>query len=211
MKAALWKHEARRCGPAALALPVLAAAGILAMSFAIQSGPAGGTGTAGTGLVRLVADAFPVAAGLAVAAAIGRERLIELQLTVLTEYRRTVGRRLSVVCAVVVLAAGLLVLELIATGQWHHPAQGPAALLVPLGPAALLAGAGTWASVALRSTAGASTVVVGVWLLQVLILDRYVSSWQLNRGLLIIAGAVLLVLAMGRLRNSERLLQEGAE
>jgi hypothetical protein len=65
--------------------------------------------------------------------------------------------------------------------------------------------------VALRSTAGASTVVVSVWLLQVLILDRYVSSWQLNRGLLIIAGAVLLVLAMGRLRNSERLLREGAE
>jgi hypothetical protein len=190
---------------------VLAAAGILATSFAIRSGPAGGTESAGTGLVRLVAEGFPVAGGLAVAAAIGRERLIELQLTVLTEYWRTVGRRLSVVCAVVVLAAGLLVLDLIATGRWHHPAQGPAALLVPLGPAALLVGTGTWASVALRSTAGASTVVVGGWLFQVLFLDRYLSSWQLNRGLLIIAGAVLLVLAMARLRKSERLLREGAQ
>jgi hypothetical protein len=198
----IWRFEARRCGAAALALPLTVAAALIALAAALA-----GNGTAvGTGMVRLTSTVFPVACGIAAATAVGRERLLELQLTVATPYPTTFSRRLAVIAAVVLIGAAALVGALQAAGLWQHPARGPLALLVPIGPALFLVGLAAWAAAALRSTAAASTVVIGGWLFQVFLWDAFVAVWQLNRGLLIAAGVLLTYRALRRLRDPERLL-----
>lgn len=140
---ALWAQETRRAGPAALGLPILTAAAVAAVSVLVHAHTDGAT--AGPTMVKLVADLFPVTAGLAAAAVLGRESALELQLTVPTAYRATVARRLAVL-AVVVLAGAIGCLSVVgAEGQWTHPAQGPVAVLIPLAPAVLLLGAGAYA------------------------------------------------------------------
>lgn len=207
---ALWFHEARRCGKAALGLPVLAALAIVAMSVVVRSENAASAHDAGVGMVRLVADVLPVAAGLAAASAAARDRMAEIHLALYTRYGVTVRRRLLVVTALVLVASALCVGGLMLAGQWNHPAGGPLALLVPLGPAGLLIGAAAWAQATLRSTAAASSVVLGVWLVQLLWLDRFISSWIVNRSLLLLLGAGMAVLAFRALGDSERQLAGSA-
>ncbi|MGC4804959.1 hypothetical protein [Micromonospora sp. DT233] len=207
----IWGFEARRCGIASLALPWLATGGIIAASLAAAAANAGTADAVGLGMVRLVAMAFPITAGIAAVAAVGRERMPELQSTMPTPYPRTVLRRLVVVAAVTLLAATALVVVLIAQGQWNHPAHGVAAILVPLGPALLFIGAGAWATARLRSVGGASVVVIGFWFLQIFYLDRFIGVWQVNRALLSVAGVALAVLALRKLGASERLINGSRE
>lgn len=207
----IWGFEARRCGVAGLALPWLAAGGIIAVSIAAAAAKAGTADAVGLGMVRLVAMAFPITAGIAAVAAVGRERMPELQSTMPTPYPRTVLRRLVVVTAVTLLAAAALIVVLVARGQWNHPAHGVAAILVPLGPALLFIGAGAWATARLRSVGGASVVVIGFWFLQIFYLDRFIGVWQVNRALLSVAGVALAVLALRRLSVSERLINGSRE
>lgn len=203
---AIWIHEARRVGPAALSLPMLVSGGITVLAVMAHAAAAASTQAQGVTMVRLVADAFPLAAGLAAATVVGRERMIELQLTVLTAYPRTVRRRVTVLALVVLVAAVGCLTVLEAQDQWVHPAHGPLALLVPAGPVVLLVGGGAWAAMTLGSSAGASTTVVGLWLAQLLVFDRVVGLWQLNRTLLIVAGLALFAAALRRLGDSERTL-----
>jgi hypothetical protein len=210
-KPKLWAYEARRCGPAALILPVLAAAAVVAASIAANANQSGKSAAVGAGMVRLVAILIPIAAGVAAAAALGRERMTELQITVPTSYGATTLRRLILIVAVVVVGGELAIGTTMAFGQWHHPAGGPLALLVPLGPSLLLIGLGAWAQVTLQSTAGASTTVIGGWLIQLIILDRIIGVWQINRTFLSVAGMVLIALAVRRLRDTERLIRGGSE
>ncbi|MEU8887196.1 hypothetical protein [Streptomyces sp. NPDC048442] len=210
MEQALWIHEARRCGKAAPALPLLAAAAIIAMSLVVGSQDASAGDDAGTGMVRLVASVLPVAVGLAAATAAARDPMVEVQLALPTPYSVTVRRRLTVVTLVSLLAAGICIVGLALAGQWNHPAQGPTALLVPMGPSVLLIGAAAWAQAKMRSTAAASSVVLGVWLLQVMWLDRFISSWIVNRSLLLALGVAMALLAVHALKDSERQLAGSA-
>ncbi|MGH9129455.1 MAG: hypothetical protein ACRDY2_10965 [Acidimicrobiales bacterium] len=213
--ASLWLHEVRRCGPAALALPILAATGIVVASVALRAthvaSNVASTQAASLTMMRLVSDLFPVTAGLATAAVVGRECLMELQLSAPTSYATTLRRRLCVVGVVVLLGAVVCVAVLGVDHQWQRTPHGPLALLMPGGPAVLLIGAGTWAGVVLRSTAGGSTMVVGVWLAQILILDHYLGGWQVNRPLVVVAGLALLGLAWRRLSDTEAMLSGGGE
>ena len=202
----LWSYEARRAGPAALALPLLAAGGIVAVSIAVSAAHQATTQGAGLTMVRLVADVLPVTVGLAAAAVLGRERLLEVHLSLPTPYPVTVRRRLGVLGVVALIAATATLAVLDAAGQWTHPAHGPLALLVPAGPAVLMAGAGAWAGARWQSAAAASTTVIGVWLGQLLVWDRFVGIWQLNKVLLAAVGAGLLVAALRRLSDTEQLL-----
>lgn len=202
----LWSHEARRAGPAALALPLLAAGAIIAVSIAVSAAHQATTQAAGLTMVRLVADALPVTVGVAAAAILGRERLLEVQLTLPTPYPVTVRRRLGVLAVVALIATTATLAVLGAAGQWTHPAHGPLALLLPAGPAVLLGGAGAWAGARWQSGAAASTTVIGVWLGQLLVWDRFVGMWQLNKVLLLVAGTGLLVGALRRLSDTERML-----
>lgn len=201
----LWCYEARRAGPATLVLPVLAAGGIIAVSIAV-SAAGHTTQTERLAMIRLVADVLPVTVGLAAAAVLGRERLLEVHLCLPTRYPVTVFRRIGVLGVVALTAAMAVLAVLNVTGQWDHPARGPVGLLVPAGPAVLLAGAGVWAGARWQSAAAASTTVLGAWLVQLLAWDRIVGVWQLNKLLLIVGGAGLLWAALRRLSDTERLL-----
>lgn len=207
----IWGFEARRCGVASLTLPWLATCGIISASFAAAAANAGTADAVGLGMVRLVAMVFPITAGIAAVAAVGRERMPELQSTLPTPYPRTVLRRLLVVTAVTLLAAATLIIVLIARNQWNHPAHGIAAILVPLGPALLFIGAGAWATARLRSVSGASVIVIGFWFLQIFYLDRFIGVWQVNRALLSFAGIAFAVLALRKLGASERLVHGSRE
>lgn len=205
-----WGYEARRCGPTGLALPWLGAIAIALVSAAVAGANHDGT-AAGAGMVRLVALVFPITAGIAAVAALGREQMAELQLTFPTRYRRTVLRRIALLAATTTAAAAALVLVLAAQDQWDHPAHGPLALLVPLGPAALFIGAGAWALARIRSVGGASVAVVGAWFVELLFLDRLVGVWQVNRVLLLLAGAGLTIVTVRLFDNPERFLRGDRE
>jgi hypothetical protein len=207
----IWIHETRRCGVAALTLPLLGTAGIAAMSVAVAAAQAAGREGVGEGMVRLVALVFPIAPGLGAVAAIGRERMTEFHASLPTPYPTTVLRRLLVLAAVTVLIAAILVGTLIARDQWEHPATGLPALLVPLGPAFMLTGTGVWAVARLRSMAAASAIVIGAWLAEVFFLDRLIGVWQVNRITLAAIGVAFAVLALRRLHGLEDLVYGGNE
>jgi hypothetical protein len=62
----------------ALALPLLTAAGIAALSLALSSSHAASQHSAGLVMVRLLGDLFPVTAGLAAVAVVGGDRALEM-------------------------------------------------------------------------------------------------------------------------------------
>jgi hypothetical protein len=195
----------------AVAAPAIAAVVVAAMAVLMPVPRGVDSAQVGIGLVRVLANLLPLAAGLAAASALGRERMVELQLTMPTSYRVTTRRRLELLLGMSLAAAAAAIVALAVTGRWEHPAAGPLALLVPIGPAVFLIGVAAWAQVRLLSTAASSTVVIGGWLFQALVFDRFVQNWQLNRGLLIVIGLVLMSLALRRLQDGERLLRGMAE
>lgn len=148
---ALWRHEIRRCGRAALAMPFAVAA--VSVLLAVAAGP-----SLREFLLRwLPGAAIPLAAGLTATAIVGREQAIELQATVTVPYPVTLCRRL-IVLALAVAAATAVTLT-------------AAALAVPGGHldvysvltvAVLLAGTGARAAVR-RGSGPASVLVVTVW------------------------------------------------
>lgn len=199
----IWWQETRRCGLAAAVLPVVIAGAVVAMAVALR-----GEGAAvGNGMVRVSAIVFPLGCGLAATAALGRERLIELQVSVRTPYRFTVTRRLVVITTFSTLGAVAMVVGLHGAGLWRHPAGGAPGLLVPMGPSLFLIGVAAWASAVLRFNGGAgAAVVVGAWVFEVFIWGNYVALWQLNTGLLLVVGVLAAVRGVRLLDNSERLI-----
>jgi hypothetical protein len=201
----LWAHEARRLGPATLALPVLGAAGIAALAvFERHTWTAANPPDATT--ARFVAYVMPVAVGLAGAAVIPRERMLELHLSLPTSFPLTVYRRYAVLGTLSLVATAAVLAQLVLTGAWDNPARGVAALLIAGGPAALLLGVGAWAGARWQASAAASSLVLAAWLAQVMVWDRFVGDWRLNKILLLCAAAALAVAASRRLADSERLL-----
>jgi hypothetical protein len=210
MQSELWIHETRRCGRAALSLPLVCAVVVVVASLLAAQGE-GPPGAVAAGMIRLVADVFPMTVGMAAVTALSRERAVELQVTLPMPYALTVLRRLALLAAVTTVAATGVVVWLVQANQWDHPARGPLSLLVPLGPAALLIGTAALAGVVLRSAAAASAIVLGTWLMQVIVLDRILGTWQLNRVLLGLGGVALTLSALGRCEDGERLIQGETE
>ena len=203
----IWWQETRRCGVAAAGAPVLTGVGVLALAVVLR----GGGVAVGTGMVRLSATLFPLACGLGAASALGRERLVELQVSVVTPYALTVARRLTVITALSAGSAVVMLAGLHGAGLWRHPAGGAAGLLVPMGPALFLIGVAAWASAALRlHAAPAAAVVVAAWVFDVFIWSSYVAQWQVNTTLLLIAGVLAAVGALLLFGDAERLVAAGA-
>lgn len=201
----LWVYEARRVGTAVLATPIVTGAGIAAVTMLARPA-ASGTSELDLTPVRLASYVLPVAVGLAAAAVLPRETMLEQHLTLPTPYRTTAYRRLAVLAGVSLTTAGALLIALASNGRWHSPAHGAAALLIPGGPAAFLLGVGAWAGGRWHSAAAASSVVVAAWLGQLLIWDRVVGNWTFNKIGLIGAGALLVTAALRGLDDCESVL-----
>lgn len=146
---ALWRHEIRRCGRAALAMPFAIAA--VSVLLAATAGP-----SFQEFLLRwLPGAAIPLAAGLTATAIVGREQAAELQATVAVPYPVTLCRRLTVLAIAVAAAATV---SLAASSL----AGGRTDIYTALTVAVLLAGAGARAALR-RGTGPASVLVVTVW------------------------------------------------
>ncbi|GAA1650433.1 hypothetical protein GCM10009764_84930 [Nocardia ninae] len=150
----------RRCGREALALPPMLAAVLGVALVALGGGPAAQVAAV---------DTVPLGAGLAAVAALGRERMIEVQLTVRTPYRLTVARRVTLVLAAA--CGAVLVLGLLGRGVVQDSAG--ALLTGNIVFASALIGLPTYAIVEFRSTAGASVLVMAAWLAKLLVMDQF--------------------------------------
>lgn len=215
MTGALLRHETRRAGwPALSAVPAVVAGGaLIALVLA-------GKGGESAVFVRFwLREVLPLAFGLAIVAIPSAERCLEVQLSLPTPVVWTLARRAGL-CMLwsVVGAAGLAVAAGL-TGGWD-PAYGLlSGQLTWLSPATALIGVGAAAFALSGSTSGAGAVVAGLWLVQdlsgqwflsrtwsaLLYLfvddDRSVPAvwWWANRLTLLAVGLLLTGLAMAAL------------
>jgi hypothetical protein len=169
----IWRYEVRRCGGSVLALPPLAA-----LAIGIASAVFG----ANQVLRAAVIDAIPLVAGLSCATAVGRERSIELQLSVPTPYPVTVGRRVALVLGTTACAVLLSGLAMVA--------DAPAVLGGNLAFALALISIATCVAAGFGSTSGASAVVTTAWLTKLLLLNEVARHTQAVLLLAIAASCV---------------------
>ncbi|WP_280300574.1 hypothetical protein [Nocardia abscessus] len=170
----IWLYEARRCGGSVLALPPLVAVAI---------GIASAVFSANQVLRTAAIEAIPLVAGLACATAVGRERSIELQLSVRVPYPVTVGRRVALIVGTT--ACAVVIGGLPATGT-----DAPAVLGGNLVFALALIGIATCVGAGFGSTSGASAVVTTVWLAKLLLLNEVARHTQAVLLLAIAASCV---------------------
>ena len=229
----LWRHEMHRAGWAALFTPLAAAVGLVlvAADGAIRlDQPSHGTALVLQSLLEL---ALPLAAGMGAANLVGRDPVLELQLTLPTAYRTTVLRRLVVTASWVAVIALTTATFMVASGWWHrwpeaHPAL--AGQLTWLAPTLCLCGLGLLAGAVSGSPAVASIVVASLWLFEyaaVGLLQEHrwsrllylfattrgtvAQDWAANRLTLLMAGAAMTFAGWLLLRRPSRLLTKEAE
>ncbi|AFT99094.1 hypothetical protein [Nocardia brasiliensis] len=191
----IWRYEIRRCGLGVLAPTPLAGVviGIALVAFD------------GAMILRTVAlEVVPLTAGLVTAAVLGRERMLELHLTVRTPYPQTVVRRLVLVGASVCGA----VASIGALG-WSAAAVAAGPLLVSTPAFALaLISVATFVVVASGSAAGASAIVVTVWSAKLLVLDQIMRGVWAQAAVAVTLAALFAWAAAVRVADSEAQLRE---
>lgn len=142
--------------------------------------------------------------GLCAAAVAAGERMVELQVTVPTALSRTMCRRFLLLL-VPVLATAVLV---VSAAGLDRPVS---ALLRTVALVALLAAVAAWAAVTLRSLAGASTVVISVWLGTLFVLERLITEPATLAVVLLMVAAPVFALTMRRLADGEHLIGKEPE
>jgi hypothetical protein len=228
----LWSHEVRRAGPAALlAPPALVLLIVLLTTFGTRLDSR--EGNVAWFLLGALETGIPLVAGLAAVSLVGRDRTVELRLTLPVGYRSTLLRRLVVTvgwAAFCALAASAL---LITTGWWDLTPGAPGALtgqLTWLSPLLWLSALGLLAAVTLRSTTAAASVVAFAWvfeqvfssvlresavsrLLYLFPTTRWgaVGEWLPNRLTLLSTALLLVATAWPLLGNAERTLEGETE
>lgn len=221
---ALWRHEIRRAGWAAL-LTVPVCAVLMVLLAMLQSGDQ--TATART-LIAVLEVGIPLGAGVAAGSLIGRDPAVELALCVRRSYRTTVLRRLTITLGwAAVIAVGTSAV-LAASGWWYRWPLAPEPVLGQLtwlAPAVCLGGLGFLLGAVLRSPAATGGLVAGMWLAhQVMagpmeartwsrVLNLFATTrgsgrdWLANRLVLLTIGAALLVAGCLVLARTERLMR----
>ncbi|RCV52803.1 hypothetical protein [Marinitenerispora sediminis] len=153
-------HEIRRCGPAAIVLPLLGAfVAVAAVGAASTRGP----GPAGWAVAGATAG-LPLLAGAAVVSVLDRERSFELLAGTPVPVPTTMRRRLAVVAGCVTAGALAVASAASAAGAVGGPAAAVLLLPAMLAPALLVGGTAAWAWTRRRSAAPASGAAVAVWL-----------------------------------------------
>ncbi len=174
MPSTRWGHEAGRAGLPVLAVPpavTLLAAAVIAMAH--------GTSSGGRVVPGAVETLLPLAAGVATASAVSRDRSRELQLSMPASYLGTLARRAALTLGMVAMCAVVLTVAVIGTRMWPAAPGLLAAQLVWLAPAAFLAALGVALSL-LTTSGGVAAAVVGVvWLAEVAKPSLFVGrGWQ---------------------------------
>lgn len=178
---------------------------------------------------------LPLAAGVIIATLVTQDPAIELQLTFPRQYRSTTLRRLLLIvcwstCIALISSSILLLLKLWYTPQqiqsWSMTLQFMAGQLAWLSPLLWFASIGLCIAALTHSATAVNTTLCGIWLLETIFADYFVSTnwlqplylfpttltptinfWLANRVELLVTSLIFLLLAYLFLRNTEALLK----
>jgi hypothetical protein len=222
---ALWRHEVRRTGWAALLTPPVCTA-LIGLLGVLQALGSGNSVTTARTLQGMLTQGVPLAVGVVAASLVGRDPAVELQLSVVRDYRTTVLRRLAVSFAWAAVIAVVVTVALVGAGWWYRLPFTPGPLtgqLTWLAPSAALGGLGFLLAALSRDAAVAGGLVAGVWIVQLVVsssmagvpglrlLDLSATgddgAWLANRLVLLGVGVALLVVAWRVLARVERLVR----
>jgi hypothetical protein len=220
---ALWRHEVRRTGWAALLTPPVCTA-LIGLLGVLQALGSGNSLTTARTLQAMLTQSVPLAVGVVAASLVGRDPAVELQLSVLRDYRTTLLRRLAVSFAWATVIAVVVTVALVGAGWWYRLPSTPGPLtgqLTWLAPSAALGGLGFALAALSRNAAVAGGLVAGVWIVQLVVggsmqgvlglFDLSATgddgTWLVNRLVLLVAGVVLLVVGWRVLARVERLVR----
>ncbi|GAA0833064.1 hypothetical protein ACFQVD_25290 [Streptosporangium amethystogenes subsp. fukuiense] len=178
----LWSHETRRAGPTALlAPPALLLLILLLALFGTRLGSR--EGNTAWFLMTMLETGVPLLAGIAAASLIGRDRAVELQLTLPVRYRSTLLRRLAATIGWASCCALVASLLLVVTGWWDLlpvASHGLAGQLAWLSPTLWLAALGLLLAAALRSAAAATAIVSFIWLFEQMLAHLFQEDLMLR-------------------------------
>ncbi len=192
------RYELRLLGVGAYIVPVLVVAIYLMFSlivghntFASGQSAAFAHFQSARGLLGLLENGLPLAAGLIAALCVGPSPAMELHLSLPRSYRSTLLQRLGLglawsgivtclACAVTILAGYWIVQEDTLLGQ-----------LVWLTPVLWFVGAGAFLTVALRSRVASSTLLGLVWIVQYLFKPEFLKSQVLRTVYLFLSENVI--------------------
>lgn len=238
-------YELRLLGAGAFLLPLAVVAIYTGFSLIVRSSTLGsGDGVTqadfqmARGLLALMENGIPLAAGLVAAAAVNQDVAVELHLSSPASYHRTVTGRLAVISLWTLALAGLVAGLVAATHRWIVPVAQPLSQLAWLAPLLWYTAAGALLTLLLRSRTASSAALGMIWIAQFLfkpvfqeygILQRlylfmteqlipdiwpakyplWYATWLQNRLVLLALALVMLGLVALLLRRNEALL--GAE
>jgi hypothetical protein len=224
----LWRYEIRRTGWPSLSGPPVAAA--LVVVLAVLNTRASGAATART-LLSALEMAVPLAAGTGTAALVGRDPVVELQLSLPTPYRVTLARRLIITLAWSAVVALVVAGALLATGWWSRWPANHGALagqLTWLAPTCYLGAVGFLGGAVFHSPAAAGGLVATLWTFEQIFAEAtqehrwsrllypfattrgaVAADWAENRITLMIIGLVCIALGWLVLGRTERLVDAG--
>lgn len=187
------RAEMKRVGPQGLAAPLLTAAVIAVVGVIARAAGQASPEVVGLATVRISSIVLPLAIGFAAVTVVVREQLVELQLSLPTDYAVTVLRRLFLLLIGSLVIAGCAIAALRAGGAWYHPAPLLIAPIVPVAPGLLLGGVGAIAALLTRSGAAAGVCVLAAWILQTQLFSRFGDDWLANRTAMIVVGLLVAV------------------
>ena len=220
MTGCIFRYEVRRAGWPVLVAPPLAAAavGTLALIGA-RSGDNQRTAYAWFCVLEM---AIPLAVGIGASSLVGRDPVLELQLTLPTRYRGTLLRRATVAVGVGALVASAVAALLVATGWWQRWPQARGGWLGQLtwfAPTVALAAFGLLAAALLRAPGAAAATVAALWLFEQMAphwlpaplllfatTRPFTGDWTVNRTALLASAPVLLAAAWPLLGRAQWLL-----
>lgn len=236
------RYEIRLLGIGAWLLPlgivvIYLGFSLFARAGALRSGGADAQARLqmGRGLLALLENGLPLAAGLLAAVAVRQDAAIELHLSLPVSYRGTALRRLGLVLLWALVVAGLTSAVVVASDYWVFPVSGFDRQLLWLPPLLCLTTLGAALTLSFRSRVASSAVLGMLWIAQFLFkpvfLENGVSQrlylflseeifpdilamsrslwydvWLQNRLILLAVALVLIVVVFALLGRNEALL-----
>ena len=231
------RYELRILGIVNVGLPVIVAA--IYLGFSSLAGAAalrnGGTDAymrfqAGRGLLGLLENGLPLAAGLIAAIAISQNPALELHLSLPTRYQRVGALRLALIVGWTVVFTGAVAALVAITGFWlpYQQTLPPAeSVLLWLAPLLWFIAAGAALALALRSRAASGATLGVIWIAMFLFKPQFLQDptlqrvylflteeagmppyWLANRLIVLAIAVALFGLALWLLGRNEALLRD---
>lgn len=182
------RYELRILGARTFVLPLGVAAIYLGFSVLTHNAALGSSHSTtyanfelSRGLLALLENGLPLAAGLLAALAAHGDAVLELHLTLPTSYRSTILRRLGQIGGWALVTTLAICVAVIVGGFWIVPVDQPLGQLVWLTPLLWYISAGAVLTLVLRSRVASSTVLGMTWIAQFLFKPDFLGSPTLQR------------------------------